>query len=91
MRGPNFDLRVFGDVFQQAIHFRAAHILVRHFRGRGWKIMAFTLKPSPRKRMNLVLSYLIIVLGGGRPEFYFLNMRTLLMLLLLVELFLFCS
>src|ERR1700722_7572018 len=82
---PEFHLRVVGDVHQQTIHLGAAHILVRHFAAamKNHRLHFVTVTQEPN---DLILSHLIIVLGGRRTELHFLDVRTLLVLLRLVRL-----
>src|ERR1700747_3267903 len=54
---PEFHLRVVGDVHQQTIHLRAAHVLVRHF-------------AAAVKNHGL---HFVTVLGGRRAELHFLD------------------
>ncbi len=60
---------------QQPVHLRAANFLVRHFaaamENHGAHFVAFAEKPD-----DLILANLIIVFGGGRPELYFLELRS---------------
>jgi len=75
-----------GDFLQQAIHLGAAHFLVSHFaatmKDHGLHLMAFA-----QKLYDLVLAHLVVVLRGCRPELDFLELRTFLVLALLVRLF----
>src|SRR6202142_1877793 len=84
--GPEFHLGVVHNGFQQAVLFSATHILVRHFAAamKNHRLHFVTFAKEPD---DLVLSHLIIVLGGGRPEFHFLDVRTLLALFLFVGFF----
>jgi len=81
----DFDQRVIGYVLQQALHLGAAYFLVSHFtaamKNHGFYFVAVTQKPN-----DLVFPNLIIVLGGGRPELYFLELRAFLVFALLVRL-----
>jgi hypothetical protein len=83
--GPELNQRVIRDIFQKAIHFGAAHFLVSHFAAamedHGLNLVTFTQEPD-----DLVLADLVIVLGGRRPKFHFLELRAFLVLALLVRL-----
>ncbi len=71
------------NVFQQAIHLRPAHVLVSHLAA-TMENHRLDLVPLAQKPDDLVLPDLIIVLGGRRPEFHFLDLGGFLMLALLV-------
>src|ERR1700676_5202125 len=77
------DLAVLADFAEQARHFRAAHFLVGHFaaamKNHGAHFVAFAEEAD-----DLVLANLIVVLRGGRPELYFLELRAAAALALLV-------
>jgi hypothetical protein len=81
-----FDLAVLADFTQQPRHLGAAHFLVSHFastmKNHGAHFVAF-----PKEANDLVLTNLVIVLRGGRPEFYFFKLRATTALALLVRLF----
>ncbi len=66
------------------VHFRAAHFLVGHLaapvENHGLYFVTLAEKPD-----DLVFANLIIMLGGCRPEFYFLELRAFLMFALLVR------
>ena len=72
------------NILKQPIHLGAANFLVGHFapavEDHGLDFVPFTQKLD-----DLILANLIIVLGGGWPELYFLELRALLMLALLVR------
>ena len=78
-----FDLALIANFHQQAIHFRATHFLVSHFaatmKNHGANFVAFAKKAN-----DLILAHLVIVLGGGRPEFYFFQLRAAAAFALLV-------
>src|ERR1700674_5007611 len=82
----DLDQGVIGNVLQQPLHLRAAYFLVGHLAAtvedHGLDFMAFTEKSD-----DLVLANLIVVLGRSRPEFYFLELRPLLMFALFVRFF----
>src|SRR5712671_3516575 len=81
-----FDLAVLADFAQQARHLGTAHFLVRHFaaamKNHGAHFMAFSQEAN-----DLVLANLVIVLRGGRPKLYFLELRATTALALLMRLF----
>src|SRR5258708_2676059 len=81
-----FDLTVFADFAQQARHLGATHFLVRHFaatmKNHGADFMTFSKEAN-----NLILANLIIVLRGGWPKLYFLELRATTALALLMRLF----
>ena len=83
-----FHQREIRHFFQQAFHLRAAHFLMRHFaaamENHGLHFVSFA-----EEALDLILAHLKIVLGGGGPEFYFLELRSFVMLLLLVLFFAF--
>src|SRR6267142_1020590 len=80
-----FNLAVFADFAQQARHLGAAHFLVRHFaaamKNHGAHFMTFSEEAN-----DLILANLIIVLRGGRPKLYFLELRATTALALLMRL-----
>ena len=80
-----FDLAVLADFPQQAGHLGAPHFLVRHLapamENHGANFVAFTEEAN-----NLILANLVIVLGGGRPKFYFFKLRATAALALLMRL-----
>src|SRR5712664_1718112 len=81
-----FNLAVFADFAQQARHLGAAHFLVRHFaaamKNHGAHFMTFSEEAN-----DLVLANLVVVLRGGRPKLYFLELRATTALALLMRLF----
>src|SRR5882762_6659816 len=81
-----FNLAVLADFAQQARHLGTAHFLVRHFatamKNHGAHFMAF-----PQEANDLILANLVIVLRGGRPKLYFLELRATTALALLMRLF----
>src|SRR5579859_6258543 len=81
-----FDLAELADLYQQAIHLRAADFLVRHFaaavKNHRANFVAFAKKTD-----DLVFANLIIVFGGRGPELYFLELRTTAALALFVRFF----
>ena len=76
---PEFHLRVLGDFVQQARHLGAAHVLVSHFAA-AMKYHRLHFVPLAEEADDLILPHLKIVLGGGRTELYFLDVRTFLVL-----------
>ncbi len=56
-----------------------AHILVSHFSA-AMENHGLHFVPLAEEADDLILPHLIIVLGGGRPELYFLDVRALLVL-----------
>ncbi len=81
-----FNLAEVADFIEQARHLGAAHFLVRHFtpamENHGAHFMAF-----PEEANDLVLANLVVVLRGGWPKLYFLELRATAALALLMRLF----
>src|SRR5580704_2409139 len=73
-------LHVIHNFLQQTVHLLAADVLVRHFaaamENHGLYLVTFTEEAD-----DLILANLKIMLGRGRPELNFLDVRTLLMFL----------
>src|SRR5271156_2068236 len=83
---PEFHLRVVDDISHQPVHLGTAHVLVRHFaaamKDHRFHFIAFAEEPN-----DLIFANLVIVLGRGGPKLHFLDVRTFLMLLGFVSLF----
>src|SRR5215472_4194622 len=82
---PEFHLGEVADILHQAFHLGAAHVLVSHL-APAMEDHRFYFVAFSEELDDLIFANLIIVLGGGWPELYFLDMRTFLVLLLLVRL-----
>ena len=84
--GHGFDLTVFPNFAEEPGHLGATHFLVSHFaatmKNHGADFMAF-----PEEADDLILTNLIIVLGGSGAKLYFFQLRTAAALALLVRLF----
>src|SRR5580700_6028271 len=84
--GHCFDLAVLANFHEQAIHFGAAHFLVRHFAA-AMKNHGANFVAVAEETDDLILTNLIIVLGGRRTKFYFFELRTTAALALFVRFF----
>jgi len=80
----DFDQSVFGNFLQQTLHFSAPNFLMGHF-APAMKNHRLDFMAIPEKPDDLVFADLVIVFGRRGPEFYFLQLRTFLMLALLVR------
>jgi hypothetical protein len=80
------DLPVFADFPEQARHFGAPYLLVRHF-APAMENHRANFVALPQEPDDLILANLIIVLRGGRTKFYFFQLRAATALALLVGLF----
>src|SRR5437879_5542912 len=80
-----FDLALVANLHEQAVHLGAADFLVRHFapamKNHRAHFVAFAEEPD-----DLALANLIVVLRGGGPKLYFLQLRAAAALALLVGL-----